>query len=74
LRPLLAAHGINWNWKTAQLAACPWVTGEYVAAHVKAQPDNLGLAITLMLRGAPAPHNPAALWGETPADRLIFDE
>jgi hypothetical protein len=31
------------------------VTPEYVAAHASARPNDLGLAITLMLRGAAAP-------------------
>jgi hypothetical protein len=57
LRPVLEAHGIHWNWKTAQLANCSWVTTEYVKAHVKARPKNLGLAITLMLQGAAAPES-----------------
>jgi hypothetical protein len=55
LRDELARHGIHWNWKTVRLANCPWVTPEYVAAHVKARPNDLGLVITLMLRGTPAP-------------------
>jgi hypothetical protein len=55
LRKVLERHGISWNRKTAQLVELPWVTEEYVKAHVKARPEHLGLVITLMLQGAPAP-------------------
>jgi hypothetical protein len=57
LREVLARHGIHWNWKTVRLANCEWVTPEYIAAHVKARPKELGLTITLMLRGEPAPES-----------------
>jgi hypothetical protein len=55
LRRVLESYGIQWNRTTAQLATLPWVTPEYVAAHAQARPKDLGLAITLMLRGAAAP-------------------
>ncbi len=75
LRAILKKYGIDWNWKTAQLAGCSWVTEKYVAAHVGARRNNLGLAITLMLRGVPAPKQEvtATFWGETADDELIFD-
>lgn len=68
LRPVLAQVGIDWNWKTAQLAACEWVTEDYVRAHVKARPKQLGLVISLMLNGVAAPK----LDEENPYDDIDF--
>jgi hypothetical protein len=73
LRAVLEGYGINWNWKTAQLAQKPWVTAGYIAAHVQARPDNLGLAISLMLQQAPPPKQPASGWKESYYDDLVFD-
>jgi hypothetical protein len=56
IRQTLYAVGIDWNKTTAQLAHCPWVTEEYIHAHVMAVPSqHLGLAIQRMLDCLPPP-------------------
>ncbi|MCB8980623.1 MAG: hypothetical protein H6657_24700 [Ardenticatenaceae bacterium] len=56
IRQTLYAVGIDWNKATAQLANCPWVTEDYIHAHVTAVPSHhLGLAIQRMLDGLPPP-------------------
>ena len=56
IRQTLYAVGIDWNKTTAQLAHCPWVTEDYIHAHVTAVPTQyLGLAIQRMLDGLPPP-------------------
>ena len=56
IRQTLYAAGIDWNKTTAQLAHCPWVTEDYIHAHVTAVPTQyLGLAIQRMLDGLPPP-------------------
>ena len=56
IRQTLYAVGIDWNKTTAQLAHCPWVSEDYIQAHVTAvSPQHLGLAIQRMLDGLPPP-------------------
>ena len=56
IRQLLYAAGIDWNSKTAKLAACDWVTEAYIHEHVTAaDPNFLGVAIQRMLDGLPPP-------------------
>lgn len=55
IRAALEANGIALNRSTARLVDCPWVTPDYIAAHVAADPGRIGLVIRRMLDGDPAP-------------------
>lgn len=68
IRAALEANGIALNRATIRLLECPWITPEYIAAHVAADPERIGLVIRRMLDGDPAPTDRRAASNRVPPE------